>query len=76
MKLPNKVVSYKTSILPKLIIVLNELQNQDMNISELYKRVHKKITDINEFIQALNILYALHKIELTEDEVISFVGRN
>ena len=41
---------------------------------ELYKRVIKKMSGVNEFIDALDCLYALGKIEFDEkEEVLRYV---
>ena len=68
MLLPNKLIPYDQSILSKLPIILKELDNHPIPVHELYKRVIKKMSGVNEFIDALDCLYALGKIEFDEKE--------
>lgn len=63
MLLPNKLISYDQSILPKFPVVLKELKNGPMSVHDLYKRVIKKMSGVSEFIDTLDCLYALGKIE-------------
>lgn len=74
MLLPNKLISYDQSILPKFPVVLKELKNGPMSVHDLYKRVIKKMSGVSEFIDTLDCLYALGKIEFDkEEEVLRYV---
>lgn len=74
MRFPSKVTSYKDSIIAKLPVVLDLLEQEDMTPQYLYAKVKKnKIPDIKEFLDVLDCLYALKKIELKE-EVLHYVG--
>ena len=74
MLLPNKLVSYDQSILPKLPVILRELKKKPVSVHELYKRVIKKMSGVSEFIEVLDCLYALGKIEFDEkEEVLRYV---
>ena len=74
MLLPNKLISYDQSILPKLPTILKELNDGPISVHELYKRVIKKMSGVSEFIDALDCLYALGKIEFDEkEEVLCYV---
>lgn len=74
MLLPNKLIPYDQSILPKLPVILKELENNPISVHELYKRVIKKMSGASEFIDALDCLYALGKIEFDEkEEVLRYV---
>ena len=66
MKLPNKVITYKESTISKFPAVLSCLKEQDMSPASLYKKVKSKVEDIGEYIDILDCLYALGKIELIE----------
>ncbi len=70
MLLPNKLISYDQSILPKLPIILKELKKGPISVKELYKRVIKRMSGISEFIDALDCLYALGKVEFDEEEEV------
>ncbi len=76
MKFPNKVTSYKESVLAKFPIVLTTLKNEDLTPQELYKKVKSKVSNIQEYIEILDCLYILGKIELLETEEIHYVERN
>ena len=73
MKVPSKVTPYKESTIAKFPIVLSLLEKGDMT-KELYAKVMKsKIKDIREFVEVLDCLYAMNKIEMRE-EVLHYVG--
>ena len=75
MKLPNKVITYKESTISKFPAVLSCLKEQDMSPALLYKKVKSKVEDIGEYIDILECLYALGKIELIEHlGVLHYVG--
>jgi hypothetical protein len=73
MKFPSKVTSYKESTIAKFPIVLKYLEKNDMMPSELYKKMKRKISGIVEFMEILDGLYALNKIELV-GEVLHYVS--
>ena len=73
MKFPSKVTSYKESSLAVFPVVLKNLEKKDMTPSELYKKTKGKISGIQEFLEILDCLYALNKIEL-EGGVLHYVG--
>lgn len=74
MLLPNKLYSYNESTLSKFPLVLKELRAQSLSVHELYRRVIKKMDGVNEFIDVLDCLYALRKIEYDEkEEVLRYV---
>ena len=48
-----------------------------MGVHELYKKVIRKMSGVNEFMETLDCLYALGKIEYDEKkEVLRYVVRN
>ena len=74
MKMPNKVTPYKESSIAKFPVILAFLEKEDMTPSELFSRVKKdKIQNIDEFVEIIDCLYAMHKIEL-DGEVLRYVG--
>ncbi|MCI6329543.1 MAG: hypothetical protein MR775_01785 [Erysipelotrichaceae bacterium] len=75
MKLPNKFITYKESIISKFPLVLNNLQESDLSIGDLYKKVRKEISGVQEFLDILDCLYVLNKITLVE-EVVHYVKAN
>ena len=75
MKLPNKFITYKESVISKFPLVLEELKTCDLSVLELYKKIRNRIDGVTELLDILDCLYALNKIELIE-EVIHSVNRN
>ena len=75
MKLPNKVTSYEESVLSKLFPVLNLLSQKNMQIPELYSETREHYRSYSEFVDALDCLFALRKIEyLDSEEVLHYVA--
>lgn len=66
MRLPNKVITYKESTLAKFPMVLSLLKEGDMTPGTLYSKMKSKVEDIGEYMEVLDCLYALGKIELIE----------
>lgn len=65
MLLPDKMIKYKESVLVKFVPVLNFLQLNSPIIPErLYEETKNIFTSLSEFIQTLDALYALGKIDI------------
>ena len=64
MRLPSKVTPYRKSSLAKFPAILSELRKGDMSPEELYKAVKSKDLNAIEFIEILDCLYLLGKVEL------------
>ena len=73
MRFPSKVTTYKESTISNLPVLLSYLEKSDMTPGELYKKVKNKVTDVREYIEILDCLYTLNKIELRE-EMLHYVG--
>lgn len=74
MKMPNKVTPYKESSIAKFPVVLALLEKEDMTPSKLFSKVKKnKIQNIDEFVEIIDCLYAMHKIEI-DGEVLHYAG--
>ena len=65
MLLPNKLFSYNESVLPKLPLILQEL-DQPKTTHELLASLDNIVKSPLELVDALDCLYALKEIELTE----------
>ena len=75
MKFPNKVTPYNASILAKFPVVLSCLETEDLSPADLYKKVKSKVSDIGEFLEIMDCLFALGKVELFEEGgVLHYVG--
>lgn len=64
MKLPNKLYSYSESVIsnfPKILSVIKK--ENELTILQLYIKVNTKVSSIVEFIEVLDCLYILGKIE-------------
>lgn len=74
MKMPNKVTPYKESSIAKFPVVLSLLEKADMTPSEMFSKVKKNtIQNVDEFVEIMDCLYAMHKIEIDGD-VLHYVG--
>ena len=68
MKFPNKLFSYEESTISKFPIILNKVYDaNDISIFQLYHDTFKAFNDISEFLDALDCLYALNKIDYNAD---------
>jgi len=56
-------------------MILDALEDNDISVSELFKSVKYGIEDVGEFIEILDCLYALGKVELNaETRCLYYVG--
>ena len=74
MKFPNKVNSYKSSVLPLLPKILKLLSVKDHTVTRLYELLEKEMS-INEYIDGLDCLFAIGKIKINK-EVLHYVERD
>ena len=74
MKLPSKITSYNESILYKMNMLIAIIVKEDISITSLYNKVKADFSEINEFIDALDCLYVLKKIELNEQGVLHYAA--
>lgn len=66
MKFPNKVINYKQSLLSKFPIILKVIKNENISVNKLYNKTKSKFEDIAEFVEVLDCLFALNKINIDE----------
>lgn len=71
MRFPNKVISFKESILSKFAPILKLLKVRDYDVISLYHEFEKRMT-ATEFINTLDCLFTLNKITL-KNGVIHYV---
>lgn len=67
MQLPNKLYSYRDSTLSLLPIVLREIKEEVILVSELYNRVKPVLKDATDFLSVMDCLYALKVIDVTDE---------
>ena len=72
MLFPSKFTSFEESVINKMILIL-ETENKSIGLIELYNQLKNKFSSIDEFIFALDGLYALGYIEM-EEEVVKYVN--
>lgn len=68
MIIPNKVVSYKESIIFKMLKIMSLKSEERISINELYRKVSKFYESIDEFIYSLDTLYLLDCIDVDFDK--------
>lgn len=74
MRFPNKVTSYKESVLCKFCPILENLYQNDMSIYDVYCKTKNNYDTLCEFIDTLDCLFALGIIEWFDDqEVLHYV---
>ncbi|HIF9182189.1 TPA: ABC-three component system middle component 7 [Photobacterium damselae] len=66
MIVPNKIISIDESVIYKAAKLLPKINN-DVQISELYTKNKRLFIDIPDFIEALDVLFALNKIDVDLD---------
>ncbi|HIF9080119.1 ABC-three component system middle component 7 [Photobacterium damselae] len=66
MIVPNKIISIDESVIYKAAKLLPKINN-DVQISELYTKNKRLFIDIPDFIDALDVLFALNKIDVDLD---------
>ena len=77
MRLPSKVTPYRKSTLSKFPVVLSVLREQDMSPIDLFVKVKGRGIDMADFVEILDCLYMLEKIELyPKKEVLHYVERD
>lgn len=67
MKLPGKSIMYSKSVFPLFPKILKELQTKEMTVNDLYMSVSTE-HDFENFISALDCLYALGRVKINEKE--------
>lgn len=67
MILPNKLVSFQNSLLPKTVLIIDELSAKPLSVNELYEKLRKKFDDLDQFILTLDVLYLLEKVRYNEE---------
>nr|WP_299036318.1 ABC-three component system middle component 7 [uncultured Tenacibaculum sp.] len=74
---PNKHITFEESIIFKMISILENSSEYEVDIHELFKRTKKKFKNADEFIYSLDVLYVLDMIEVDfSKETVKYVKRN
>lgn len=74
MLFPDKLFTYRESVLSKFPAVLDVIKTQPIKVKDLYMAVNKDVSGTAEFMDVLDCLYALGKINYdTQEEVLRYV---
>lgn len=74
MRMPSKVTPFSDSVIALFAPILEELQKRDLTPHELLEATRTRVSEISIFLDALDCLYNLGKIEIPEDtEVLRYV---
>lgn len=77
MILPNKLIRFQDSIIAKTVCILDEVSLGYQSINGLYNKVNKNFEDVNQYILALDVLFALEKIKFDEKaQVLIYVNKD
>lgn len=77
MRMPSKVTPYEKSTLATFPIILEILEKEAMTPKRLYSKSRKYFKNISEFVEVLDCLFILNKIEIQEDSgVLRFVEKS
>ncbi len=71
MQLPNKLYSYQKSTLALLPMVLKSIKNGNTNVVNIYNSISVYLDDPTDFLSAMDCLYALNAIEMTDEGEVS-----
>ena len=75
MRLPNKITTFNESVLSKFPLILRVVEKGNVPVLELYNTVRSETEDVDTFLEVLDCLYALGKIDFNEQErTICYVG--
>jgi len=73
MRLPSRVTPYRDSTFAKFPIVLSLLKDRDMYPQELYRQVKGKNFGVAEFIEVMDCLFLLDRVEMLKGGVLRYV---
>ena len=72
MRLPSKITSYRESVLNKFPLILSVLQNADTGVFALYEATMDHFSNIEEFLDTLDCLFALNKVGYDAEREVIF----
>lgn len=74
MILPSKLFTYRESAVSKMPLILDCIKNEPMQALDLYKHIARNVNGVSEFMDVLDCLYALRRIEYdSEKGVLRYV---
>ena len=72
MKLPNKIISYKESVLSRFPLVLSVLSENLVGVYDLFELTKDSFTDIEEYMDTIVCLYALKKVTIDDESGVLY----
>ena len=77
MRLPNKVTPYSKSVIAWFPSILSSLKEKAMSPQDLLESLLTEKANMADFLDSLDCLYALNKIELTDEgRLLRYVNTN
>ena len=77
MRMPSKVNTFSDSVIALFTTILRKLEKRNMTPHELLIATKMKVSEISVFLDALDCLYKLGKIEIPEGtEVLRYVKKD
>lgn len=74
---PNKHITFEESVIFKMISILENSNENEVDIHELFNKTKNKFNNADEFIYSLDVLYVLDMIEVDfSNETVKYVKRN
>lgn len=68
MRLPSRVTPYRSSTFAKFPVILSALREWDMPPRVLYNQTKSKTFTVADFIEVLDCLYLLGKVEFIKEK--------
>lgn len=77
MIVPDKITTYKESIISKIPVIIEAIDACERNPVTLWEEIQNRFVDINEYILTIDVAFALGVIEYLKDkQVIKYVKAN
>lgn len=74
MRLPDKITPFSLSSLPLLVFILKALEKDDLEPSALVSKMEKQSHSLSETIEALDMLFALGRVEFDGEARLHYVA--
>ncbi len=75
LKLPNKIISYQESVLPKIPVILTKLREKGTSSPvDMYNANKKHFLNIADYIETLDCCFVLGMVRLNENGELIYVS--
>jgi len=77
MRFPNKLFQYKETVIYDCSVIM-EVLDDETSVLNLYKACRNKCNNVQGFLDALDVLYAINKIDYDKNtrRIINVTGNN